>query len=145
MPTTGMETFWSSPEFPRTRTPIAKQELAREPPPPDPGGAYPIIQGPCSPTVASKTGNLLCLSHDNQKAGSATITDTSHGGTRRLASLAFQYRSRQRRWPKGPDFTGQRRKSKIKSAMQPLLEHCMAPHHPDCRAEPILIVALHVP
>jgi hypothetical protein len=52
--------------------------------------------------------------------------------------------------PKPPTAVAQRARiyrpeiqgEQYKVAMQPLLESFMAPQHPDCRAEPILIVAL---
>jgi hypothetical protein len=47
--------------------------------------------------------------------------------------------------PKGQALQARNARRTIKSVMQPLLENCVAPHHPDCRAEPIQIVALHEP
>jgi len=59
-----------------------------------------------SVSYVSKALSRWRVSRDNQNRVAATISDTSIGGISLRWAAGCQVRSRHRRWPERPDFTG---------------------------------------
>src|SRR5436190_3627140 len=85
-------------------------------------------------------GTDCCATIKNPR--SATISYTSHGRTCFAWRYASQARSRRRRWPERPGFTGIAPCETIEAKMQPQLGLPLSAVRLDCRANRFLIVAL---